>query len=225
MWNQLSGTYNKLQKKRKRKKEKKKAKNIAIGGMVMYTYLLAIQITLNTLNVVVHGQGLLILVYMYKNGTQNTRHQYMMSLSISEASYNLLVIIATVVSVFSSAGQCYLRTVRDSGVLFTYYATMIYITTDRLFDILLNLKYPLYWNELKTTKLLKGTWGGGFAICLFSLFANAFTGLDFRNVRYTKYVSAFFDFTFPILASVTYASICSCQSAAVVSHICVNVVR
>ena len=53
--------------------------------------------------------------------------------------------------------QHYIKTVRGYGFNTVYLLTMIYLTLDKMFDIYLNIKYHVYWNEIRTKVLLAGT--------------------------------------------------------------------
>ena len=45
-----------------------------------------------------------------------------------------------------------------AGISIVYYLDMIYLTIDKFLQILLNIKYHLYWNETKAKWLLAVTW-------------------------------------------------------------------
>ena len=91
--------------------------------------------------------------------------------------------------------------------MLVYYLTMIYLTADKLFDIRLNLTYYLYWNEMKTKRLLKATW---ILSCLIVVLATLvclcpvncqFFG---RCMEIFRVVNTVFDFCFLALAFFTY---------------------
>ena len=43
--------------------------------------------------------------------------------------------------------QVYVKIVMFSGISIVYYLDMIYLTVDKLLEIILNIKYPLYWSK------------------------------------------------------------------------------
>ena len=83
---------------------------------------------------------------------------------------------------------------------------MIYLTVDRLADILLNIKYPLYWNTRRTKVLMCGTWMFGFLLSVTVSLLYRFEDFNWEEVFFT-YVCPSLDFAFILIALVTYACI------------------
>ena len=48
--------------------------------------------------------------------------------------------------------------IQYTSFLLVYVLTLFYITADKLFSIVFNIKYPVYWNVRKTKYLLAITW-------------------------------------------------------------------
>lgn len=171
------------------------------------TNLLIFQLILNILNVLLHSLGLYLLIHLYKNGMDNSRHLCMISLSSSECLYNSLIIISVIVKKMNCQKAIHILENLRYGMMLIYYFTIIYLTLDRLMDVLLNLKYTLYWNEIKTTRLLLGTWVVGSMVGIVGATVNAATGIVVHDSTYLKYFSIVTDLSFILLAIITYVYI------------------
>ena len=181
-------------------------------GFLLHLFLLFLRIV----NVILHSVGSYLLISLYKSGEHNNQHLYLINLSFSEAFGNLIGIFITPIGDFISLSdkntniidevQYYIWIIVDTLVEVLYFTSMIYITIDRLLDILLNIRYPIYWNEKKTKYLLFGTWVAGVLLCLVVSLLHALTGYDYDDA-FSTYFYPTFDFTFLIISIITYAFI------------------
>lgn len=105
-----------------------------------------------------HIVGCYLLVCQYKNGSHNSQQLFLINLAVSEGALNFLQFLTNRKLESISKFQLYIKTLRGYGFNTVYLLTMIYLTLDKLFDIVLNIRYPLYWSEDRTKILLKVTW-------------------------------------------------------------------
>ena len=73
----------------------------------------------------------------------------------------------------------------------------------RLAKVLLNLKYPQYWDEKKAKYLMISTWLFGLVLCLAAIAATTIAEFDCARACY-KYIYPAFDILFIIVAATTY---------------------
>lgn len=180
------------------------------------TALLISVLTLHVLNLFIHLFGCFLILSIFRDGNSNVQITYLLNLSIAEALINLLGILLTPVSLFGAISaetssviyqiQYYVMILLETGVLLVYYLCMLYITFDRLMEIILNIRYPVFWNETRAKYLMGITWGiclaCGLVVCVC---AHVFK--KFLEDPFAKYVYPTLDFGFLILACVTYALI------------------
>ena len=180
---------------------------------------IALTLTLSSLNLIttiLHTFGGYLLIYQYRHGLQDSHELFLINLSISEGIVNLLQFLINPISDMISMStnhalvinkvQHYIKTLRGVGFVTVYFLTMIYLTLDRLFDILLNIRYSLYWNELYTKNLLKVTWAMSISTAITVSVVYHYTGVDF-HVILDLCVYPTFDIVFIIIAVLTYGFI------------------
>ena len=180
---------------------------------------IALRITLSIVNLIttiLHTLGGYLLIYQYRNGSQDSYQLFLINLSISEGVANLLQFLINPISDMFSMSinvalvinkvQYYIKTLRGYGFVTVYFLTMIYLTLDKLFDILLNIRYPLYWNELYTRNLLTITWAMSISTAITVSIVHHYTGVDF-HVILDMYIYPIFDIVFIIIAVLTYGFI------------------
>ena len=167
---------------------------------------------LSLLTMSLHILGSYLLIYQYRNGVQNPQQLFLINLAATESIINFLKCLSSILYMASPTAlyiqQCqpYVRTLRGYGFNSVYYLTMIYLTFDKLFDIILNIKYPLYWNEKRTSNLLKVTWTITITTAITISIIYHYTGYDFLGIL-DMYVYPIFDFVFIIVAILTYGFI------------------
>ena len=165
-------------------------------------------------NVLLHGAGIYLLWCLRRHSRLKIQNFYLMSLSGSELLMNLLNILLNLSEMLDQNGNVssnlsrYILIVNFTGVAFVFHTSMIFITFDRLLELLLNIKYPVYWNEDKTKFLLLGTWIFGMFI---SITVCCLSGLLPGGFQWERYFFIFFfpsiEVVFVVLAIATYTFI------------------
>ena len=137
-----------------------------------------VQLVLNIVNVVIHSVGTAALLVLYRESRHKPQRQFLISLSVCEATINLLYVVISVLTVFASrlpGGRTqlliervgnYLHIVVFTGLSVVYFVSMVYITLDKLAKVYLGVHYSQYWNERKTRYLLIGTWSVAVIVAL-----------------------------------------------------------
>jgi hypothetical protein len=165
-------------------------------------------------NLVLHGVGIYLLWCLFRQSRLKIQYFYLISLSGSEVVMNFFEVI-TIISYLTTGSEKnyavdkineYILIVQYTGTAFIFHISMIYITLDRLLELLLNIKYPVYWNEEKAGKLLVGTWVTGFVITLVISLLHGLLGLNWEDYFF-KYFFPCVEMLFVGLAFTTYTMI------------------
>ena len=162
--------------------------------------LAIILIILDTLSVLLHTLGSYLLICVYQNGCQETQQIYIINLAVCEAFIGLLSLLYTAVP--TDVG-IYVGSFIIFGFVTTIYLTMIYISIDRLLDVKLNIRYPLFWNEKKTKYLLIVTWLVNISISIVIIIIHGYAKMNI-SLSITMPIFITFDFFFTLLAFITY---------------------
>ena len=180
--------------------------------MILYvTFLLF----LNLLNVFFHSIGVYLLTSMYPTCKRRIQQIYLINLSLTECLINLLEICRIISGIIPckhshvnivDESRHYTLIVSFTGVSIVYYFDMVYLTFDRLMDVALNIKYPIYWNEKKAKYLLMTTWLIGFLTCLSVSLCYRFLDFSWEDAFF-KFFYPPIEFAFIILALATYGFI------------------
>ena len=169
-------------------------------------------IVLNVLNLLCHSTGTYLLISVYKKGKKTVQQMLLINLSITELVISLPILAEEALDYVSSSHTAPAQTAKHIiyvaiNVLFcSYYTSMFYITADRFFGVMLNIKYPLYWSVKKTKVLLLST------ALLISIGIVALTvTYKYRPFHYTRiftlYVHSVLNVAFLLLSISTYAYI------------------
>ena len=182
----------------------------------MSTALILTLSTVNLITTILHTLGGYLLIYQYHNGSQDSQQLFLINLAISEGVANLLQFLINPISDMFSMSikvafvtnkvQYYIKTLRGYGFVTVYFLTMIYLTLDRLFDILLNIRYPLYWNEKNTRKLLTITWAMSISTAITVSIVDWVYEIGSHEIL-DIYIYPTFDIVFTIIAVLTYGFI------------------
>lgn len=180
----------------------------------MATHWSILTLTLSLANVLLHGVGIYLLWCLRRYSRLKIQNFYLMSLSSSELLMNLLNIFINLFEMSDRDGKVaqnlnkYLVIMNFTGIAFVFHASMIFITFDRLLELLLNIRYPVYWNEEKTKLLLLCTWL--FGACI-SITVCCLSGIRTVAFDWEKYFFTFFfpsiEIIFVVLAIATYTFI------------------
>ena len=172
-------------------------------------------LVLNIGNVALHGFGVYILTCLYNQGQRNSQNLFLINLSISEILIGLfdcfnripdLISVSDDILTIINTINNYITIVAFTGIAVVYYMVMIYITLDRLLNILLSLRYRIYCTETKAKNLLQVTWIVALLICTSISLTHHFNGYIWQTTFF-MYVYPTFDFGFITLALITYVFI------------------
>ena len=104
-----------------------------------------------------------------------------------------------------AAVQEYLSFLTSTTFLLVYYMLMMCIVLDKLSQIKLHLKYPLYVQRVKN-KLLASIWFIGLVFCVIITLLNKVEGIEYEEA-FVKYVYPVFDVTVLLVIIVCYTYI------------------
>lgn len=177
--------------------------------------LLSVLLFFNITNVLLHSFGTYLLLTTYSTTKNEIQMLFLINLSVSEALINLFEIVRCIlgmVTVPSSSSKLH-ESILDYVVIFSftgisvvYYFVMFFLTFDRLMDIILNIRYPIFWSERKTKILLVVTWSTCITIAIIVSFLYAFKRFDWEK-HFFQYFVPTANFSFLILAFTTYGFI------------------
>lgn len=182
------------------------------SGTVMLDVTLLI---LNIANVILHGIGSYLLTCIYRKGERSAQKIFIINLSVCELVMNLMECIRRTIELYKLADslshtanefQHYLLIVIFTGVSFVFYMDMIFLTLDRLLNIILNFKYPIYCNESIAKYLLFVTWIIGAMISLSVIIAHYVIEYTWESFFF-KYFYPTLEIAFILLALGTYVVI------------------
>ena len=171
---------------------------------------LPLAITIITLRVVVmvlHTTGSYLLICLYRDGQNKPEHLFLLNLSISEIVIAVLDILSEILKLSKNDLALnikdYVDIANGYGISLVYYLCMMFLTVDRLLEIILSIKYYLYCDEKKAKRLLKVTWGLSILSCITISIVHGVTKADVFDPLY-MYIYPTMDFIFIIIAFVTY---------------------
>lgn len=138
----------------------------------------AVLLPLGVFNVLLHTLGCYLLVRLYKKGTRTVQHVYLINLSlcaILKSSTSVITITIAISTMnkhddhfdwpeLSIKVVTYLGYINETGVYYMHFASMLYITADRLLSVVFNVRYHAYWTKEKAWKLVLGTWVTNFIL-------------------------------------------------------------
>ena len=126
----------------------------------MFNFALEVcRIILHLSNIILQTIGCLILKHIYKNGGDNVQNMLVMNLSLSECLLSVTDVVAIILHMLKfNHPASYVDIFKYAGLLYSYVLSMIYISIDRFLATHLDLRYPLFCNEIKAKNLLIITW-------------------------------------------------------------------
>ena len=183
------------------------------GKHMMEPYIHIVLITLRCVDIILHTGGIYLLVSSNRRDKDSVQQLFITNLSVAEIGFSVLWLFMIPVSelfIISDSASAIIKDVQHyvmiciyTMVAFVFYATMIFITLDRLVAIKFTLKYRIYWNGKRTKYLITGTWIVGGLLFLFVSASYKFTGFDF-NIPFHMYLYTPLNFLFIVLAIFTY---------------------
>ena len=169
-------------------------------------------LVLNLANSLLHGVGIYLLVTLFPQSRFKIQQRYLIHLSVCEFTINTLEVINILNGFveYSPDAQSkvdevfhYVLIIQFTGVSLVFYLDMIYLTLDRLFEIVLNIKYPVYWSEEKARNLLIVTWVVSGLITVAFCIAHGLLEWAWEPVIFTYFFPTM-EFLFVFLAITTY---------------------
>ena len=196
-----------------------------------------VALVLKFVNILIHSGGLFLLRCLQRDLKGDVEMVYLTNLSITELLINitsfwrnLLRFIPLTISKsneFKNIIQIHSYIFDYTVLKFSLYMTMIIITLDRMFLIILNISYPIHWNITKAKCYVCGVWlvaSFTFIVCTvvynitpIELYSNVTNSCD--NVRdnistrdnkvhlFAHYLACTFNLLFLIVAVVSYSFI------------------
>lgn len=182
--------------------------------------IFALSITTNVIRclvILLHSLGAYLLTTLYREGANAPEKLYIINLSISEVIFNFFDFFSTPLSVIPHSispedakiieeVQEYIIIVNGYGVVPVYFLSMIFLTIDRLLDIVLCLHYHYYITTRRTKGLLLGTWCISLFAGVILAFIHRYATKDFVALTgpMVKFVYPTFEFIFILVAFLTY---------------------
>ena len=182
------------------------------GTLTMVQSLSIVLTVLGLVNCILHSVGIYLMWCLQRQGQLRIHHVYLVSLSSSELLMNFLDVIKISISYDQSSSTTinqiyyYIVLVQFTGAAIIFHFSMIFITLDRLFEILLNIKYPVYWDEDKAKKLLVALWVTSSSMTIVVALCHKYAGFEWENYFFT-YFFPIIEFFFIGLALATYTFI------------------
>ena len=130
-----------------------------------YDALSAVLLTLQTISIAFHSGGLYLLKCLRENASDDIQLLLVVNLSVSEVLLNISYIVLFVCNLMwqnlGTSGYAvwhYTQIVSGSTLKFAYYATMVYLTVNKLLEMVLNIDYVRVCTMAKGKILLAMTW-------------------------------------------------------------------
>ena len=147
--------------------------------------VLILKFALYLLCLLAHSIGLFLLSKVPKGVVNETQRIFIFNLSLAELLIAIFGFVKDITTLFDYKIINYVHHISCilvlSWISIVYYQVMFYLTMDRFFQVYLNLKYPIYWTEHRTKKLILFIWF--FAISFYV----TITYLYFmKNLTYSK---------------------------------------
>ena len=157
-----------------------------------------------------HTISFYLLRHLKRNGHDIHQATYLTNLSRCEIIMSVLLFIRCV-SHFTSWSNVrqfhmYIDIVNLGGCGIVYYLSISLITVDRLLDILLNIRYPVYCTEQKTKRILCVVWVLGCAVIITLVVLEKKSRIDTYHLLFT-YVYPVCNAAYLLLAVATYVFI------------------
>ena len=105
-------------------------------------------------NIVGHTVGCYVLYSAYRNREQKILLFYILSLSFTEILWNVMLSLHLLLDYVGYQEAMKFVGVLSAGVSGMVYMCYLYIALNRLLEIVLNIRYSIYWNEQKAKSLV-----------------------------------------------------------------------
>ena len=149
--------------------------------MILYPLIRITSGIINVASIILHMIGCNLLLHLYNNGEQEVEDIYLINLSFIEIIECLIHLVLICLSNKAMSVRNYLQIIHVYGSSITFFLTIIYITLNRYFEIVLNIRYHLYWNVDKAKQSLQLTWLTSFTVSLILLLIYGFTDININD--------------------------------------------
>ena len=155
----------------------------------------------------IHMIGFYLLYKSYRSSLCGSQRLYLMNFSITEIFLCLFDVIKRICQLINENNiQNYILIIQWTGLSLGYYLAMILLTMDRFLKFMLDIKYVTVWTRQRTKLSIIVSW----IICLITvIFCLYYIPKDHVIISRlaTLYFFSTFDFTFVILAVLSYGSL------------------
>ena len=175
-----------------------------------------ILIILRVFDIILHSVGIYYVLSCKRRRNCTVQHIYIINLSVTEICFSLFwILVIPISNLFTISNnisaiiedvQHYIMICIYTSVAFVFYATMVFITLDRLLAVKFPLRYRIYCSAKFAKYLIFATWVIGLILCLTIIVVNVVTGYDFNSSFHT-YLYTPINFIILILATLTYTFI------------------
>ena len=156
-----------------------------------------------------------LLLCVYKSSTKTAGQIHIIHLSVVEKLMNFFEAVRRIPDFITLSIedanilkeiQNYVQIMMFAGISIVYYLDMIYLTLDKLLEIMLNIRYPLYWSTTKSNVLMSVTWlFAGILVTSISLLHHL-TEYNWEEHIF-KYCFPILNFSFIMIAVTSYGFI------------------
>ena len=147
---------------------------------------------------------------LYPKGIDNPQDIFLINLGVVEAVLNFASLFDLVLGFIPSAVvkdvRLYIDIIHTTGIGPIYYSAIALITTDRLLNILLNLRYRIYCKDAKAKTLVVCLWVIGIFVSICFSVSSVLGGLDY-NYIFFMYVIPTLTGIIIVLGATTYVFI------------------
>lgn len=168
--------------------------------------LQSIELSVCLLSIVMHLIALSLLLKLRKTAIPNrTQRVLLIHLSVSETCFMLCQVVK-IASISNTEFDHYISIIQMAGFDSMYYFAMIYLTADRFFEVYLNLRYPLYWNETLARNVLLVLWFVSAVMATVTFFLYHLNIYSYMDVCYLVLYPSL-EIVFLVVATITYSYI------------------
>lgn len=164
-----------------------------------------IELVVCVVSMSLHAVGLYLLCCLRGSPNLNgSQRIFLMNLSLAEFCVMFCELVKSVAMLIpSDAGRDFVSILQLAGFSLISYFAMIYLTIDRFFELYLNLKYPLYWNERRSRHLMTSMWVFSTSIALAICFLFQYCNVDYIRICYIYFYPTL-EALFLVVALFTY---------------------
>ena len=138
--------------------------------------------------ILLHLIGMYLLICVRHSAMNGDQRLFLFHLSLSEFCLTFMEMLRRIIYIFinseNSAITEYMNIIKFSSAAMVFYVIMIFVTVDRFVHLHLGFKYPLYWYERKTKRLLTVTWIVFVLLTIVLTVLHMYQLIDYRKLFY-----------------------------------------